>query len=95
MTTDKAKGYPSALRVVLPNAEHRSSHHLNNDLERDHQHLKGRTRPMRHFKRLTRANTFCQGCALIRNLARILRPDQRRLTPVAAGCGWAVLTADI
>jgi transposase, IS6 family len=68
VTTDKAKCYPPALQAVLPNVEHRLSHYLNNGLERDHQHLKGRTRPMRHFKRLARANTFCRGHALIRNL---------------------------
>jgi transposase-like protein len=61
VTTDKAKCYPPALRAVLPATEHGSSHYLNNGLERDHQHLKGRTRPMRHFKRLARANTFCRG----------------------------------
>src|ERR687884_476492 len=65
--TDKAKCYPPALCAAVPAVEHRSSHHLNNGLERDHQHLKGRTRPMRHFKCLARANTFCQGHALIRN----------------------------
>jgi transposase-like protein len=70
VATDKAKCYPPALRAVAPAAEHRSSHYLNNGLERDHQHLKGRTRPMRHFKRLARANTFCRGHALIRNVGK-------------------------
>ncbi len=50
VTSDKAKCYPPAICVVLPNAEHRTSKYLNNGLERDHQHLKGRTRPMRGFK---------------------------------------------
>ena len=68
VTTDKAKCYPPALRAVLPKVEHRSSHYLNNGLERHHQHLKGRVRPMRHFKQLSRADTFCRGHALIRNL---------------------------
>jgi transposase-like protein len=70
VTTDKAKCYPPALRAVLPHVEHRSSHYLNNGLERDHQHLKGRARPMRPFKRLARADTFCRGHALIRNLGQ-------------------------
>ena len=50
VTTDKAKCYPPALRVVLPTVEHRTSKYLNNGLERDHQHLKQRLYPMRGFK---------------------------------------------
>ncbi len=69
ITTDKAKCYPPALRTVVPAAEHRASKYLNNTLERDLQHLKGRVRPMRHFKAFGSASTFCQGHALIRNLA--------------------------
>jgi len=61
VTTDKAKCYPPALRTVLPQADHRSSKYLNTSLERDHQHLKGRVRPMRRFKATTSASTFCRG----------------------------------
>ena len=46
------------------------SHNLNNGLERDHQFLKGRVRPMRRFKATGTAGTFCRGHALIRNLGR-------------------------
>ena len=70
VTSDKAKCYPPALRAVLPAAEHRSSKYLNNGLERDHQFLKGRVRPMRRFKRTGTASTFCRDHALIRNLGR-------------------------
>src|SRR3712207_9135942 len=52
-----AKCYPPALRAVLPNAEHRTSKYLNNGLERDHQHLKGRLRPMRWFKTRSEEHT--------------------------------------
>jgi transposase-like protein len=69
VTTDKAKCYPSALRVVLPLAQHRTSKYLNNGLERDHQHLKGRVRPMRRFKSVGSASTFCRGHTVIRKLA--------------------------
>ncbi len=55
---------------MLPAAEHRSSKYLNNQLERDHQYLKGRVRPMRRFKTTASASNFCRGHALIRNLAR-------------------------
>jgi transposase-like protein len=60
VTSDKAKCYPPALRAVLPEAEHRSSKYLNNGLERDHQFLKGRVRPMRRFKATHSAGTFCR-----------------------------------
>ncbi len=39
-------------------------------IERDHQFLKGRVRPMRRFKAAATAGTFCRGHALIRNLGR-------------------------
>ncbi len=93
VTTDKAKCYPPALRAVLPNVEHRSSHYLNNRLERDHQHLKGRTRPMRHFKRLARANTFCRGHALIRNLGQGFSDLADGVSPrLRLAAAWTVLT---
>jgi transposase-like protein len=68
VTTDKAKCYPPALRAALPDAEHRRSRSLSNGLERDHGHLKQRLAPMRGFKKLTSADAFCRGHALIRNL---------------------------
>ena len=92
ITTDKAKCYPPALRAVLPRTEHRSSKYLNNGLERDHQHLKGRVRPMRRFKTTARASTFCRGHTLIRNLARghsaltVAVPPRHRLATA-----WAAL----
>jgi transposase-like protein len=60
VTTDTATCYPAALRAVLPTVEHRSSKYLNNGLERDHHHLKGRVRPMRSFKTVAGASNFCQ-----------------------------------
>jgi transposase-like protein len=68
VTTDCAAAYPPALRKVLPAAEHRCSKYLNNGLERDHQHLKQRLRPMRGFKRLRSADTVTRGHALVQNL---------------------------
>jgi transposase, IS6 family len=70
VTGDKAKCYLPALRALRPAAEHRCSKYLNNGLERDHQFLKGRVRPMRRFKATATASTFCRGHALIRNLGR-------------------------
>jgi IS6 family transposase len=68
VTTDKARCYPPALRVVLPGVEHRRSKYLNNGPERDHSHLKQRLYPMRGFKRGPSAHTLARGHALIRNL---------------------------
>jgi len=79
VTTDKAKCSPPALQAVLPEVEHRTSKYLNNALERDHQHLKGRTRPMRRFKSVDGASNFSRGHALIRNLR----------------CGFSSLTAKV
>jgi transposase, IS6 family len=67
-TTDRAAAYPPALRQLLPAAEHRCSKYLNNGIERDHQHLKQRLRPMRGFKRLHSAATVTRGHALVQNL---------------------------
>ncbi len=52
----------------MPAAEHRCSKYLTNALERDHQHLKQRLRPMRGFKRLRSADTVTRGHALVQNL---------------------------
>ena len=68
VTSDKAACYPPALRVVLPNMEHRTSKYLNNGVERDHQHLKQRLYPMRGFKQASSADLLARGHALIQNL---------------------------
>ena len=68
IVTDRARCYPPTLRAVLPSVEHRCSRYSNNALERDHGRLKGRLRPMRGFRSVASADTFCRGHALIRNL---------------------------
>jgi transposase, IS6 family len=68
VTTDKAKCYPPALRVVLPTVEHRGSKYLNNGMERDHGHLKQRLYPMRGLKQAASADIIARGHGLIRNL---------------------------
>ncbi len=94
VTSDQAKCYPPALRTVLPGAEHRSSKYLNNGLERDHQFLKGRVRPMRRFKATATAGTFCRGHALIRNLGRGFSPLAAGATPrLRLATAWTALAA--
>jgi transposase-like protein len=94
VTSDKATCYPPALRAVLPNAEHRTSKYLNNGLERDHQHLKGRIRPTRRFKTTGGASNFSRGHTLIRNLGRgcsvLAASVPARLRLATA---WFILTA--
>jgi transposase-like protein len=91
-TTDKAKCYPPALRAVLPIAEHRTSKYLNNGLERDHQQLTGRVRPMRWFKTTGSARTFCRGHALIRNLGRGFSSHTAKVAPrLRLACAWSAL----
>ncbi len=68
VTTDKAAGYPPALRTVLPAAEHVTGKLVQHRIERDHQPLEGRTRPMRGFKSRRSAGLVCRGHALLRNL---------------------------
>ena len=96
ITTNKAKSYPKVIRTLLPDVEHRSSKYLNDGLERDHQHLKGRVRRMRRFKQTVSASNFCRGHSVIRNLARghstltnVLPVRQRFVT------AWAALAAAI
>ncbi len=94
VTTDKAKCYPSALGAVVPLTQHRRSKYLNNPLERDHQHLKGRVRSMRRFKNVGAASNFCGGHALIRNLAGGYWPLTVEVAPrLRVATVWSALGA--
>jgi transposase-like protein len=68
VTTDKAAIYPPALAVVLPEVKHVASKLDQQAIERDHQHLKGRYRPMRGFKQMRCAQIVCAGYVFMRNL---------------------------
>jgi transposase-like protein len=92
----KAKGYPPALRVVLPTVEHRTSKYLNHGVERDHQHLKQRLYPMRGFKQGASAGILARGHAFVQNL----RNGCSTLTatvprPVRLMTAWSQLTQTI
>lgn len=96
VTSDKAKCYPPALHVVLPEVEHRTSKYLNNALERDHQHLKGRIRPMRKFKSVGSARNFSRGHALIRNLRRGFSSLTTKVPAhVRLPTAWSALAANL
>jgi len=68
VTTDTAAAYPPALRAVVPEAEHITGKMEQHGIERDHQHLKGRTRSMRGFQQLGCAQVVCDGHGFMRNL---------------------------
>jgi len=68
VTTDKALTYPPALFAIIPEAEHRIGTMEQQGIERDHHHLKGRTRNMRGFQQLRCAPVICEGHAFVRTL---------------------------
>ncbi len=67
-TTDRAAIYPPALAAVLPEVKHIAGKLEQQRIERDHQHLKGRTKSMRGFQTLPCAQVVCAGHAFMRNL---------------------------
>jgi transposase-like protein len=67
-TTDRAAIYPPALAAVVPEVVHIKGKMEQQRIERDHQHLKGRTRSMRGFQTLPCAQVVCAGHAFMRNL---------------------------
>jgi IS6 family transposase len=68
VTTDCAAAYPPALAAVLPGVLHETGKAVQQRIERDHQHRKGRLRPTRGFKTLAGARVLCRGHAFLRNL---------------------------
>jgi len=68
VTTDKASAYPPAVRAVVPEAEHFTGQAEQQAIERDHHHLKGRTRCMRGVQHRGCAQVVCDGQGFMRNL---------------------------
>jgi IS6 family transposase len=68
VATDGAATYPPALAAALPPVAHETGKLVQQRIERDHQHLKGRLRPMRGFKTLAGARVLCRAHAFLRNL---------------------------
>jgi transposase, IS6 family len=67
-TTDRAPIYPPAFARVLPDIEHSTGKMIQQRIERDHEHLKGRYRSMRGFQTVPCAQVVCAGHGFIRNL---------------------------
>jgi IS6 family transposase len=101
VASDGAATYPLALDAVLPPVAHEVGKRVQQRIERDHQHLQGRLRPMRGFKTLAGARVLCRAHAFLRNLRGhfydLGRPDEAAtaspLPPVVRA--WDVLTADL
>jgi transposase, IS6 family len=68
VTTDRAPIFPPAFAQVLPEVEQTTGKMVQQRIERDHQHLKGRYRSMRGFQTLPTAQVFCAGHGFMRNL---------------------------
>lgn len=100
ITTDGAAAYPPALAAVLPGVLHETGKAVQQRIERDHQHLKGRLRPLRGFKTLAGARVLCAGHAFLRNLGGGYYDLGRRIGIVASPQppvvqAWAVLTGSL
>ena len=98
VTTDSAAAYPPALVAALPPVVHETGKKVQQRIERDHQHLKGRVRGMRGFKTLAGARLVCRAHAFLRNLRGGFY-DFRRVAAAAAVPSqtptmqaWAALT---
>ena len=63
--TEKLRSYGVALRRLLPNAEHRQSHYLNNRAENSHRPTRRRERQMQRFKSSDQAQNFLSAHAFI------------------------------
>jgi len=96
VTTDGAAAYPPALAAALPPVAHEAGKRLQRRIERDHQHLKGRLRPMRSCKTMAGARVRCQAHAFLRNLHRGFYDRGRRATAASprppAARAWDALT---
>ncbi len=98
VATDCAAASSPALAAVLPEALHETGKAIQQRIERDHQHLKGRNRGMRGCKTLAGARVLCRAHAFLRNLragfydlaGATAGSDFRQGPPVA--CAWDGLT---
>ena len=101
VATDCAAAYPAALAAVLPVAMHETGKQVQQRVERDHQHLKGRLRGTRGFKTLAGARVLCRAHAFLRNLRGGFYECGSAFSVVvvaplpSVGRIWDALTADL
>jgi transposase-like protein len=101
VTTDKAAAYPPALAQVLPEVEHVTGKAVQQRIERDHQHLKGRLKVFRGCKSAGGAQRFCRAHGFVRNLCQgfyrlgsVSRDANEAIRPQLARA-WEELTAQL
>jgi len=101
VATDCAAAYPPALAAVLPGAAHETGKQVQQRIERDHQHLKGRLRGTRGFKALAGARVLCRAHAFLRylrggcyDLGRLVDATPASRLPLVLRA-WDALTADL
>ena len=68
VSTDQAAAYPPALAEVVPDVEHETGTLVQQRVERDHQRLKGRRRPLRGFQSGGGAQIICGGQGFVRSV---------------------------
>ncbi len=68
VTSDGAPTSPPALAAALPPVAHETGKLVQQRIERDRQHRKGRLRPLRGFKTRAGARVLCRAHAFLRNL---------------------------
>jgi putative transposase len=101
VTTDKAAAYPPALAAVFPEVEHIRGKAVQQRIERDHQHLKGRLRVFRGCKTTGGAQRFCRAHGFVRNLRQgfyrlgAAPRDQKDATRPQLVRAWEALTAQL
>ena len=99
VTTDKAAAYPPALAAILPEVDHETGKMLQQAIERDQQHLKGRYASMRGFKTGRSAQVFWRAHGFARNLSDGFyhlgssMGDPREPRPPLLMRAWDALTA--
>ena len=101
VTTEKAAVYPPALTQVLPAVEPITGKAVQQRIERDHRHLKGRLKIFRGCKTRGGAQRFCRAHGFIRNLHQgfyrlgaVLRNTNEAIRPQLARA-WEELTAQL
>ena len=102
VTTDHAVTDPPALAQVLPEAADEAGKHLQQRVERDHQHLQGRWRGIGGFQSLTGARVLAASHAFLRTprggfydlASPTTRLTKRPALPLVV-CSWDVLTATL
>ena len=86
---------------MLPPVAHETGKLIQQRIERDHQHLKGRLHPMRGFKTLAGARVVCRAHAFLRNLRAGFYDLEHRVDAVAilpqppVVRAWAALTGTL